>query len=620
MHPTTAETTPENISDDKNRVPIFDSADSLQIVKKESQSSTDDVRSSIQPRSTRFDPYRGAGLLDRIAGFDRLFPEDSAREADFAARHDDGGWRSPRTIKVKATGGGTGRVGHVKEDEVRGGHRYDEPGTLRGEEEIRTDSRTTGATHNGIVVDGQPRKIRLRSNLRACSSVDGGSNGSRPFRPSPYKRVPDSKRGSNKSNRDNDRIEQDTSNVTPGIAHQACPHFAPVHLPTVAPSSNQMTQHTFAPFSVQQHALHNALTTYNAWNPRDGNLLESLPYVDQGMRQAGAAGNCNDEDEIVFLGERRSCTIGDVAERSWSSMSGDNGHWAPVETKQNVQPTMAQRMNQIVQLLLVAAEVLDTDELEAVKRESSESIFDSNKTMHEAVSPAIPVTLSPLYTLAKLSTERIQTQGVKKSEAQDQLAATNHASSKKPASSVWIRGGHRSYNKDAPANRAKQPYNRPSPNSTSKESTNYTTLQWYNDFPKFEMQAVERKRSISSRGSVLSGTASLSNMPRGMGKKVTFGDQVSEGKLPSKTESDSIKAKVLARDRVEPGPRRKGRPTSSSPVKRSRGRPRENSVAAEEEEEAEHFETLRESRPRPEGGEKRVTTTRSGRVVKAVQY
>lgn len=238
MQPTMAETTPENISDDKNRVPTSDSADSLQAVKKESQSWTDDVKSSIQPRSTRFDPYRGAGLLDRIAGFDRLFPEDSAREGDFAARQDDRDWRTPKTIKVKARGAGTGRIGHVKQNEVGSRDRQDEPWTLHEREEMGTDSRTTGAMHNGIVVDGQPRKIQLRRNLRAWSSVDGGANDSRPYRPSPYKRVPDSKRGSNKSDRDNDRIEQDTSNATPGIAHQACPHFAPVYLPTFAPSSN----------------------------------------------------------------------------------------------------------------------------------------------------------------------------------------------------------------------------------------------------------------------------------------------------------------------------------------------------------------------------------------------
>lgn len=617
MYSMMTETTPEPKTDVKTSTPIFDSGDPLKSVKQEPQSSNGDVKSSNQPKSTTFAPYRGTGLLDRIAGFDRLFPEDSAREGDSAARQDDCGWRSPKTIKVKAKGAGSGRVGHVKEDEIAKdgrGDRQDESATFHSSEEPRPESRAISAEHNGIVFDGQQRRIRPRSTLRAWSSADGGFLGAYTSRTSPYKRLANSKRGVSKSNREYDKAEQDTRNATSGIAHQADPRLARVHMPLFAPSSNQITQHNLAPGSIQHHPPR--ALPHNARNPRDVDLLESLPYVDQGVRQAGAVDDSDEDDEIVFLGERRSFTTVDNTARSWSSMSGSTGYWVPVETKRSGHPTMAEKMNQIVQLLLVAAEVLDTDEIEGVKRESSESMFNSNNAMREAVSPAIPATLSPLYTLAKLSTKRIRTQGAKKHETQNQLTVANHTSSKKPASSVWIRGGHRSNNKDALTNKAKKPYDRPS-KSTNKESTDSSSLHWHTDFPKFEMQAVERKRSISSRGSVLSGTASLSNMPPGMGKKVTFGDQVYEGKLPSKTESGSTEAKVLSRDRVEQRPATKGRPSSSSPGKRSRGRPRKNSVKVDEE--AGHFETLRESRPKQEGRQKRVTT-RSGRVVKAVQY
>ncbi|KAI5451971.1 hypothetical protein NCC49_001270 [Naganishia albida] len=275
-------------------------------------------------------------------------------------------------------------------------------------------------------------------------------------------------------------------------------------------------------------------------------------------------------------------------------------------------------MDHVVQLLLIAAEALDTDD---ITDDNGESVTDMNTKAVQQMYPsslAIPASLSPLYTLAALGTERIENSDVKTHGAEDTLMPVRDKSSKKSASSVWIRGGHRSTNKDALGTRTKKPYDRHPSKSTSMESVDSGGLHWYTDFPTFERQAVERKRSISSRGSILSGHASLSNMPSGLGKKVTFQNHVYAGKLASQTESASVEAKVLPRDRVETKPQMtKGRPNSSSPVKRSRGRPRKVTVRMEEHDD--DYNAGIEARLKQGSSEKRVTT-RSGRVVKAVQH
>lgn len=595
------------------REPDSPSAEFQHPVKQEDISMNDCAKLSDQPESLAFAPYPSVGLLDRIAGFDRLFPDDSAREGDLARLREDQAWKTPKTIKVKAKGAGIKERNVVSTREGRreeGGERQEDAAGFRRNEEPRM-KRKTGALGHEMTIDGQPRKIRPRNSLREWSSANEIYADSPQARSSTFSKSSKLELSAIGSGRGNGSTNGGMRTVA-GMETRNVPRSRPVPPSFLATSPHPNALHPVYPAPSSYRPPPYA-AQHNARNARDANVLSSLPYMDQDMHHGGVT-DADDDDEIVFLGERRSFGTANGAAPSWSSMTSNRGYWVPVE-EHYVQPTTAQKMDQIVQLLLVAAQALDEGEVAANNRKSS---VNSGPVHHmHAGSLAIPASLSPLYTLAALGTERIQHQDVKELSEEEKPAPVHHISPKKPASSVWIRGGHRSSNKEALAIRNKKPYDRPPSKSTSTESTDSAALHWYTDFPTFEKQAVERKRSISSRGSVLSGHASLSNMPSGTGKKVTFRDHVYEGKLDSRTESVATEAKGLSRDRVEPGPGTKGRPSSSSPTKRSRDRPRKVTVKVEED--TDDFDPPRESRPKPEPSEKRVTT-RSGRQVKAVQY
>jgi hypothetical protein len=268
-------------------------------------------------------------------------------------------------------------------------------------------------------------------------------------------------------------------------------------------------------------------------------------------------------------------------------------------------------VNDGVDLLLEAAGVIEGNEVHMEIRGSTDSSIDDD-SLHRAESPPIPTSLSPLHTLANLSAERLKTE-VTRDRSRSRIAPS--ALNLQPPSSVWIRGGHRANNRESfTAKLKKKPYDRPQRlPSPSNVSTSSEESEESIDFAEFEAQAATRKRSYPGRASILSG-ASLSEMPVAMVKKVTFKERVPAAKDPRKTKSVSAERANEGVQKSETMETAKGRPLSSSPVKRGRGRPRREEVNAKNA--AEALEKQKTARPKAEP--EIQVTTRSGRVVKRV--
>lgn len=611
----------DNPDDEKQDGPNSTSKDFPHPVKREQVAAFSKIQPS-ERKTTSLAPYRGMGLLDKIAGFDKLLPDDSARESVFPSVEERRAWKTPSTIKVKAKGPGRGKDGYskraVEDEKIRARNKLQEPASSYHGDELRNDYQRTNGADEAMRGIGKQRKIRPRNSLQGWNSTPAYYPGYSMSIVEPYGGFPAPHRTTSKPAPQDYRSESGYRGAGSGFEYGPPLRFAPATMPFIATSPNQASFHAVFPAPILYESTANAFT-HNVWHSREMNLLESLPYVDHDLRQCEEPSRLvdGDDDEIVFLGERRSFTTMDHVGPTWPVTVP--GYLAPEQGTECAKTTLSEQMNEVVKLMLIAAEVLDMNESYAAKRETSESITDSS-SIDRAVSPAIPASLSPLYTLAKLSTERLRYEGTANQRKTQERTVVDHMPSIKPATSVWIRGGHRSNNKESLASKKKKPYDRPFSKATSKESTGAHTLEWYTDFPEFERQAASRKRSFSSRGSVLSGMASLSNMPLGSVKKVTFGDQVFEGKDPGRMESESTEATVLSSDRLESSRLHNaapGRQNTSPPAKR-RGRPRKVTVKTEEV--TSPPGTARAPRSRQDDGEKRVTTTRSGRVVKAVQY
>lgn len=493
-----------------------------------------------------FATYSGTGLLDKIAGHEKIFPDDSSRAFGLPLPLDHGTLAPPRTYKVETRGQG------------------------RGSENASPAKRSRN--------EDERRNTRPRNSLQGWNTTYPVQTGyfyeingttttlfEHPL-PQPYVKAP---------------------------FGQYVPHHQAHQIAFPPPFPYDPAHDTFP---------------LNVWDRQQKHLLESLPYVDADVGLPGFRPvQAHEDDEIVFLGEKRSVASMEGVEMQKFIVI----YPAPNPKREQEKPPISQRMDDVVGLFLEAAQVIEGNEIHMELRGSTDSSIDEDIHLR-AQSPPIPTSLSPLHTLANLSAERLKTE-VPRDRTRSRIAPS--ALNLQPASSVWIRGGYRANNKETlTAKLKKKPYDRPqrlpSPSnvSTSSEGTEESV-----DFAEFERQAATRKRSYPGRASILSG-ASLSEMPVVAVKKVTFKERVPTGKDPRKTKSasaESVSERVQKTERMEPV---KGRPLSSSPVKRGRGRPRREEVQAKNAAEA----LQKQTKARPKAEPEIQVITRSGRVVKRV--
>ncbi|KAJ9100078.1 hypothetical protein QFC19_005758 [Naganishia cerealis] len=342
-------------------------------------------------------------------------------------------------------------------------------------------------------------------------------------------------------------------------------------------------------------------------------MLESLPYIGKdGVEDHaqcvqhglytwdGRPGEISDDNnEIIFLGERRNLTGVDAPEFDAPfAPYAMNRRPMPVDAT-NIEPSSVEKMDAMVNLLLVAAETLNRDEVAQQDRAGSESSADAGSHDYTMSSPS-PMSLSPLQTLAKLSTERL----IESQAAKSDLPGTaNRSANVKPAS-IWIRGGQRSRNKEEVNKRKLKPYDRPILKAKRKSRTTSSDLKWCTDFPSFEKLAAARKGSISER-------TSLSDLPPGLGKKVNFADMPDNESFKTKSESETATSLEETSKPVLPVP------------KKRRGRPPKIKVeGAEQQPTPKPVQSKQPTRNASGqgGGEGKSTTTRSGRKVKSVRY
>lgn len=489
-----------------------------------SKASELDIKESFRPKQNRhntvtrgnrhspFVSYASEGLLDRIAGHSKLFPEDSSRAIEYFMPHTNRFMEPPPTIKV------------------------------------------------------QPQGIRHRTGPRGWKSVDAVQMGTR------Y------------------RVE--------GIS--------PAYPPPLADITPFPSNHHFASLFP---AVPVFKTAPQLWDRRQV-PADYLPFLEDEAHHSGIFRDKVYEDgEIVFFGERQRLLPSKHVDRAQSNHC-DGPADQPLESAHHGE-LVAQRMNAMVGLLLQAADVLEGNEVHVVVRESTDSIANSITPDREKP-PATPTSLSPLYTLANLSAERLRYELPREQSKGRYITAP---ASLPRATSVWIRGGYRASNKEQLSRKPKRkPYDRPERlSSPTDTSTSSEEPEWFTDFREFERQAVARKRSDSIRTSILSGAGSLSNMPPA-GRRVMFAGNETAAKGSRKAKSLSTEGARTGAHAVRPTDTVKGRPLSASPVKRGRGRPPKAAVEARQVADANEKKMTSQLKAEPEVEIK----TRSGRVVKRV--
>lgn len=488
---------------------------------------SDNGRSPYQQHPS-FVPHRGAGLLDKIAGHSKLFPDDSSRVFQFPVSMANGVLEPPPTIKVQPQGG---RPQHS----IRGWH--------------STDAVQTGNHYN---------------TGRTTSSIPHQSF-SRPLADIPFHRF------------------------------SSDPRIHETRFPAPNPYDPAL-----------------GMSSATVWDRQQLYMAESLPFLEDdrqfGLRQV----EDYEDSDIVFLGERRKFRGPEPDEMERLNRNRIPEDRSSDSKVKHARTVISQRMDDVVGLLLEAAGVLEGNEIPMVIRGSTESTAD-NSSLERADSPATPTSLSPLHTLAKISAER------SKVEVPTTLPRAHSASPPPdlpPSSSVWIRRGHRASNKELLTSKLrKKPYDRPNRlPSPSNTLTSSEDPAWYTDFLEFERQAATRKRSYSGRSSIFSGAGSLSNMPAVVSKKVTFKESKPAPKDPRETKSMSTEGANERAHVPETSKPVKGRPVSSSPVKRGRGRPRKLDEDTKNAADA----IQRPATARPKEEPEIQVTTRSGRVVKRV--
>ncbi|KAJ9125596.1 hypothetical protein QFC22_000558 [Naganishia vaughanmartiniae] len=390
-------------------------------------------------------------------------------------------------------------------------------------------------------------------------------------------------------------------------------HYLPNSMPFVPMMSFRSGEHVYPPSAPPFESSARGFPLL----PHSVGMLDKLNNYSRPLRhqshayEGGANGTYDDDsDGIIYLGERNSfnpiVSPGfDVPNLPYLEEPGQAGVGEAV-----AEPSSVEKMDAVVNLMLVAAEVLDMKDDALDNRATSESSVDANNGDRSMSSPS-PMSLSPLQTLAKLSTERLNDSLAKKSK----LEGTATQSEIHKPTSIWIRGGQRSRNKDEVDKRLPKPYNRPEGKATTKKAQKTSgNLEWCIDFPNFEKYAAAKNSSPIRPGVALAQRPSLSDLPPAKGKRVNFANPPERESARPRSESESTPS---INDEIQPAlpakRRRRGRPVKAK-----------FEEGAEEQPAKQPQEVRRKPATRvkadPGDGESKSFVTRSGRRVKSVQY
>jgi hypothetical protein len=547
-------------------------------------------------------PSRSRGLLDKVAGFNSLsFPEQSTSPA----RQDERRSWTPRTIKVNPRG----RIQHVETDAYENegskhwnGKRSDRHSQIKAKRADDRDGKWYDAGRQEISEEGGEHHRRILPR----NVVQGWNSSPSHMEPVPYITVvgPAYNRFPALYNHSTgyEGLDHEPEIHSGAGIYETIPrikqqqfNYLPNGMPFI-PTMPFRSGEPFYPPSVSAYG-----SAAHGFRPLIDHDSHSVHHPLQGFEEGADANYDQDSDGIIYLGERNSFNrIGsptfDVPDLP---LLEDQQRTA---TAVQTEPSSVEKMDAVVNLMLVAAEVLDMNDVALNDGAASESSVDANNGARSMSSPS-PMSLSPLQTLAKLNTERLNNDLAKNSIT---VPTTAQSVTHKPAS-IWIRGGQRSRNKDEVDKRSTKPYDRPDEKSKAKKGHKTSgNMQWCTDFPKFEKFATAKKSSSNPirPGVALAQRPSLSDLATVKGKRANFaGPPKSESESAPSTEEDT-----------------KDAPTQT---RRRRGRPAKVKFEEEAEQRAEQSEEWRSKPSRPEKhgvGESKSFVTRSGRRVKNVQY
>ncbi|KAJ9109250.1 hypothetical protein QFC21_000579 [Naganishia friedmannii] len=563
-------------------------------------------------------PSRSRGLLDKVAGFNSLsFHEQSSSPAFQGER---GSW-TPRTIKVKPRG----KPGH-RETDLADDKRSKQWNRKRSERHMqvkterfddRVGNRYDTARQETIFRESENHRRILPRNV-----LHGWNSSTSRVEPMPYITVVGSTYN-HCSSPENYSKGYGRTEYEPGT-HLGAVMYDDVHhidqqqfhyLPNGMPFVPMM------PFRSSDNLYPPSTPPYGiptpGFPPRISHSVRMLedqshPFQHQSQVHDGAAKDIyeDDSDGIIYLGERTSCNLIDSPGFDFPDLPylEDRGQASVKEAY--TEPSSVEKMDAVVNLMLVAAEVLDMNDVALNDGAASESSVDANNGDRSMSSPS-PMSLSPLQTLAKLSTERLNANLAKSLKPE---ATTTQSDTHKPAS-IWIRGGQRSRNKDEVDKRKAKPYDRPPEEKASTKGHKVSEkVVWCTDFPSFEKFAAAKSNSSPIRlGVALAQRPSLSDMPPVRGKNVKFANLPESESVKTKSESESTTGNE---EGIKP---------VSRTAKRRRGRPAKVKFEEDAEQPTEQLQKV-QSKPSTrvkadlDSVESKSFVTRSGRRVKSVQY